>query len=139
MISTIRSELSSLILAYDSSLKQWNDALNFENIPASILGNSYHISYQLTGAENLQIHRRLTISCQVRLFSMGNKNTIGLFDGAFDRAESLAQYITARTNYLAGWELANYDSINVDAIASSNDNKMVTTINLTVTKLTCKE
>ena len=132
MISSIRKQLVDLIALHDPNLKQWSDWQNIDNIPATLLNKSYHIAYSLTSISKGQNNERYEISVQVRQFFGGQRDTIKLYDSSVDSAEALK-------DHLASDPLITPVSIDVESISSNNDNKIVTTINLTLIKYNCKE
>jgi hypothetical protein len=109
------------------------DALNFENIPQTILNEKYHLEVGpiLSGPAN-QLDHDFEYPVTVRVFLRGFVDTNSLRDDAISRAELILEEILKPSNRL-GTTIKDVVPNNVEIlpIAASNDNDMILQLDFT--------
>lgn len=113
---------------------EWKDGFNFSNIPSNILDKTYHIaSGTVTGRKHNQIDIEAEQTVTIRLFRKGFRDPAGGIDISISDGETIIKDCTKASNRLTGL-LKNvvFDSMDVEAIDDSNDNKIVLTLNFTI-------
>ncbi len=114
--------------------REWTDGFNFENIPATILHDSYHIetragarvgSYDQGSQDMLQ-------DCTVRLFLNGFRNAASAIDDAMVNYDAILTRVLAPGYRLAG-NLHNVylQTMAIKPIDDSNDNSVILELNFT--------
>lgn len=117
-------------------LKEWQDAFNVDNIPATILDKSFHI--ELLPATYLgTAHGCVAFQSQVRIRSAfkGAAKPALAVDKAAEYADSIIKECCKSTNRLTDAKLKNIlpTSVDIKALEQSNDNVAVLEIIFSVT------
>lgn len=123
-----RDRLTSLGLA------EWTDAFNSENIPRTLLDDTFHIeigtvSRKFEHHDNIEINVPLTIRTFGRSFvdtGEGRDNAISLADTIIDefvKAENRLNDTDIKT--------IQFDNMNLNALNESNDNSLVLVLDFT--------
>jgi len=106
---------------------EWTDGFNIENIPQTILNNSYHLAIETidSGPAN-QLHHEFTFPVTLRVFLRGYRDPAAAIDDAISQAETILAEVLSPSNRL-GTEIKDVtpESIDVRALADSNDNDIV--------------
>ncbi len=116
-----RTRLNSL------GFKEWTDALNFENIPDTILDGSYHLDFGSTNTnQNNQVDIDLGQTITVRLFCKGYRNTSETRDKLIANAENVFCDIIDPRNATIGPAVKDvgFTSMDIIALDDSNNNTM---------------
>lgn len=117
-----RSKLKSL------DYKEWTDGFNFENIPDSLLHESFHleISPPITGAPASHIRHVFSYPITVRVFLKSYLDPKTGIDDAISRAEEILQSLLVVGDRL-GADIKDIipNSINPQELATSNDNSII--------------
>ena len=89
MIKELRQFFIDRIVECDSSLKEWKDAFNIDNIPESIIDNSFHIAIDeiVTTEDDSSVTDQVNIA--VTLFKKGFRETQTAHDEVLDKAISI--------------------------------------------------
>lgn len=107
--------------------KEWTDALDFENIPDSIIDGTYHLDFGPTiPNQNNQIDLDLSQAVTVRLFSKGYRNTSETRDKLISNAQNAFCDIIDPRNATIGPAVKDVEfiSMNIIALDESNTNTM---------------
>ena len=111
----------------DLKYKEWTDALDFENIPDTILDGTYHLDFNPTvGNSQNQNDLDLGQGVTVRLFAKGYRNTIETRDKLISNAEKAFCAIIDPRNATIGPAVKGvvFISMNIIALNESNTNTM---------------
>lgn len=124
-----RSRLSTM------GLVEWTDALNFANIPRTLLDTSFHleIGAALNEAEH-QDNIHIGVPLVVRLFHSGYVDTGTARDVALDRSEQVIDdFISApnRLNFPGIWNV-KFESMEFAPFEATDDNVFLITVSFTV-------
>lgn len=115
--------------------KEWRDALNFENIPETILDRAYHLDFNPT-LGNGRNHTALDLNqdVTVRLFAKGYTDTSATRDRLISLAQEVICDIIDPRNSTIGPAVKNveFSSMNIIPIDGSNDNTMYAEMNFSV-------
>lgn len=131
--SDIRKYFNERVKAEDSSLKEWKDALIFEdaaNIPSSILDNRYHIeisNWTSTPANDTAVEDRFTVV--LTIFKKGFTTPQDSLDNLLDKALCIRHSLINPKN-VESFKVINSSQIDAvenlsgstGEIDSSNDN-----------------
>lgn len=137
MLSDIRDHIKTQMQTVNSDYKEWTDALNFENIPSPILESRYYMVYSLGAITPAQLTEIYSINIELKLFSKGQRDTVAEYDSLMDRAEIAKNQIVNYGNIGDDYVGIDATSLVIEPIATSNDNKMIATINFVATKRNC--
>ena len=114
--------------------KEHRDGFNYENIPANIFDGVYHIESGDVRSDGVsQGDIELATSISVRLFLKGHRDPAGGIDrGISDGEKIIARMMSAANRLGAGIKNVLFQSMNVRAWHSSNDNALVVTLDFEV-------
>lgn len=123
----------SLIRAYfrqhmiTLGFKEWKDAFNFENIPSTILNNSFHIeSFSTRGVKLNQNDQEILSSIAIRLFKKGYRDPAQGVDLVIVDQESILLEILAHTNRIGGGiKTIKYIGSQIEQLNTDNDNAIM--------------
>jgi len=90
MISIVRDYIKARIAEEDPKLKEWEDAFNIDNIPASQLSDYYHIVYAVPN--NLKIENCLayeTVTAKLTLYRAGFQKPQVALDAIMNKAHNI--------------------------------------------------
>lgn len=108
---------------------QWKDAFNFQNIPATLMHNSFHIQMGSTqGVKQDQMDVVTTVPVTVRHFCKAFQNLQHGLDLSAAAADSYIQKALKASNRLTGVGIKNVSLNNIQWVPydQSNDNVIVT-------------
>jgi len=111
---------------------EWADALNFDNIPETIIDRAYHLDFgPLVGNSRNQNVSDLSPGVTVRLFVKGYRNTNEARDRLISFAQEAICDIIDPRNATIGPAVKNvvFTSMNIIPIDGSNDNTMYAEMN----------
>jgi hypothetical protein len=114
--------------------REWKDALNFENIPSTLLDRSYHIetiSGSRAGAYD-QAKQDMLQDCRIRVFLKGFRTPADAVDDAMVRYDAILARVLDPTRRL-GTELKNIylQSMAISPLNATNDNSVILELNFT--------
>jgi hypothetical protein len=113
-------------------LREWKDALNFQNIPANLVDRAFHIeSGTAVGIKLNQSDQELNFAQTVRIFVKGFRNPSAGIDSAIALAEDyIKECVTApnRLTQTTGIKNVVFENANFDADSASNDNLIVASL-----------
>jgi len=131
--SKIRTYFNQQIQAFDSDLKEWRDALVFEdasNIPSTLLGTRYHLEigpWTSTPAQDKSVHDEFTVI--LTIFSKGFTDPLMALDNLLDEALCIKHQLINPVNIEAfktanGGQIEAVENVSGEPaeIASTNDN-----------------
>lgn len=113
-------------------IEEWPDAFNSENIPSTLLSNSYHLSYSIDSVSsdaNYGIENE--IDTEIKIFKKGYRNSRESLDLAMSEAIELRQL------FMSPKSLATFTEANIIGITSvsiipeqlqDNDNSIIVTL-----------
>jgi hypothetical protein len=107
--------------------KEWTDALDFENIPDTIIDGTYHLDFGSTiKNQNNQIDVDLGQTVTVRLFCKGYRDTSATRDKLIANAQDAFCDIIDPRNATIGPAVKDveFTSMNIIALDDSNTNTM---------------
>lgn len=112
----------------DADLREWEDAFNVENIPASILDKSWHLSFspfQYTGTAHTCLN--FNAPTLLRVFLKGYRYPKEAVDRALNMADAIVKECTDPKNRLnqAGIKNILPGSIVIQELGSGNDNAAI--------------
>lgn len=110
--------------------QEWPDGFNFENIPDSILDQSFHVELRQVNPEGLDSpsHLELRVPVTVRVYLKGYRYPADAIDSAMVRLDDIYKEILKPTNRLSGTGgLRNVlpTAASVDPLNAENDNAVV--------------
>jgi|CXWL01.1.fsa_nt_gi hypothetical protein len=113
---------------------EWTDGFNVENIPSTILDNSYHIENGVI-ASTASNHQAHLFRCPVtiRVFYKGFADPASAIDNAYVGAESILAEVLLPSNRL-GSSLQDVIPINISVtpLSNTNDNSVILQIEFEV-------
>lgn len=122
-LSQARTYIKNQIALHDSSLKEWKDTFNRDNVPSSMVDNHYHISFgSLTSAqrENYVEDNWTTV---VTIWKRGFTNPVNAFDAIMDTANCIRMsIIQPEADTLENILSVESVSIEPEPIDDTNDN-----------------
>ena len=120
---------------------EWRDALNFDNIPHTIIDRSYHIeSISIAAGAANQLVYTYTYNVNIRLFRKAYNDTVGTFEELEADVLSLSEQVLKASNRLSttnGLLDVIPGSITFSPIDTSNDNLQVAIVGFTTTAKQC--
>lgn len=113
-------------------LKEWTDAFNVDNIPATKINGAYHLEV-LPASYVGTAHGALGYRAQVRVrvFIKGYKTPAEAVDKSLEYADSITKECCKSTNRLTQPFLKNVLPINVDTKPLSNSNDNIAFLDMT--------
>jgi hypothetical protein len=138
-LSAIRTYFKDRIAAVDADFKEWTDAFNIENIPATFYDKSYHISYgQMFGDILGGKSQKATMPVILRAGFKGFRDVSASLDAALDLMQEIIEEIQDPVNRL-GADIKNvkFITMNDDPGFTTNDNLILVTQNYEVTLFLC--
>lgn len=111
-------------------LTEWRDGFNFENIPADILDNAYHVEFgEFTGTSLNQNDLESLVRVTIRVFRQGYSDPLGGIDDSIALQEEIVRECLKPTNRLTqAFKNVIFVTSQVRALDESNDNAMVTEV-----------
>ena len=106
----------------NNGYREWEDALNFENIPNSLLDKSYHL--EIGQGRGQKIHEILH-NIRIRLFYKGYKNPASATNLAYDEMEKLATLIIAGRISHAKIKNIVFNNYQIEKQDKTNDNNVM--------------
>ena len=113
-----------------ASLKEWPYAFNIENVPNSIIDNSFHVLLNTVDGIKLNQHvQELNCGASVTFWIKGYKDPSSGLDKAIAKSEELLKLCLKPSNRI-GTCVKNIilNSVNFDRLADSNDNAIKVTM-----------
>lgn len=114
---------------------EWTDALNFDNIPSTLIASRYHLDQGTTtfSSQN-QLCLEMVMPVTVRLFYKAFRNTGDGRDESNATAKNAILDISNPQSYASENEIAviNVSSYDLTEITADNDNLFVIEINFNV-------
>jgi len=134
--SKLHPYFETIMTTVDPLFTEWEDAFNVANIPSSILDMAWHfevLPFRYTGTA----HTCLGFECPVKLkaFIKGYRTPKDAVDSALVFAEAIVKEACLPSNRLTQPTIKNVlpSQITVDALAQSNDNTAVLSIDFICT------
>lgn len=131
--SKIRTYFNQQIQTFDPDMKEWRDALVFEdvsNIPSTLLGTRYHLEigpWTSTPAQDKSVHDEFTVI--LTIFSKGFTDPLTALDNLLDEALCIKHQLINPVNIEAfkttnGGQIDAVENVSGEPseIASTNDN-----------------
>lgn len=117
---------------YSLGYTEWTDGFNTENIPASIINESYHIETGtiIGGPANQRAHQ-FQFPVIMKVFLRGYNDPASAIDDALLRGDDILASVLAPTNRIAQAEDIKDISpgtISIEPLDATNDNSVVLTI-----------
>lgn len=109
------------------NFKEWKDGFNFENIPSTLLNNSYHIESNQTKGEKLNQNDQVILSTvSIRLFKKGYKDPASAIDLTIQDQENILLEILNPQNRIGGGiKTIKYLGSNIEPLNTDNDNAII--------------
>lgn len=114
--------------------KQWNDGFNFENIPSTVLDNSFHVFIPtINGISLNQGNQELEVTTLVRIF---RKGFVNVADALNELTGDITDFLVLAL--LPADRLANpiknvtFNVANLLELEASNDNAIIVEFDFTV-------
>lgn len=127
--STIRPYFQERMSVIDTELKEWEDAFNVDNIPATILDKSWHLDFSPFSYNTGGAHTCLSFECPITLsvFFKGYRNPVEAVDMALLFADAILKECTKPVQRLNQPKIKNVlpGNISVRELSDSNDNAAV--------------
>lgn len=126
---TIRPYFQERMSAVDNEFKEWEDAFNIDNIPATILDKSWHLRFQPFSYNTGGAHTCLSFECPITLsvFVKGYRNPVEAVDMALIFADAILKECTKPVQRLNQPKIKNVlpNNVSVRELNDSNDNAAV--------------
>lgn len=126
---TIRPYFQERMSAVDKEFKEWEDAFNIDNIPATILDKSWHLRFQPFSYNTGGAHTCLSFECPITLsvFVKGYRNPVEAVDMALIFADAILKECTKPVQRLNQPKIKNVlpNNVSVRELSDSNDNAAV--------------
>lgn len=127
--STIRPYFQERMGAVDPEFKEWEDAFNIDNIPATIIDKSWHLQFQPFSYNTGGAHTCLSFECPITLsvFFKGYRNPVEAVDMALIYADAILKECTKPVQRLNQPKIKNVlpNNVSVRGLSDSNDNAAV--------------
>lgn len=139
--STIKPFFEARMVAVDPELKEWCDAFNIDNIPATILDKSWHIRFDpfsySTGAAQVCLPFECPITISV--FFKGYRNPREAVDMALIFADAIVKECTKPVQRLNQPSIKNVlpNNVSIRELSDSNDNAAVLEIQFLCNVILC--
>jgi len=131
---TLRPYFQSVMATVDPDLREWEDAFNIENIPATILDKSWHIEFGSMVYAATTHNSCFHFACPVLLQVMvaGNRSPKEAIDTGHKLADAILREACKATNRLTQVSIKNVlpESVNVRSFDPTNDNIVVLEVRL---------
>ena len=126
---TIRPYFQERMSAVDAEFREWEDAFNIDNIPATILDKSWHLRFQPFSYNTGGAHTCLSFECPITLsvFVKGYRNPVEAVDMALIFADAILKECTKPVLRLNQPKIKNVlpNNVSVRELSDSNDNAAV--------------
>jgi len=126
---TIRPYFQERMSAVDNEFKEWEDAFDIDNIPATILDKSWHLRFQPFSYNTGGAHTCLSFECPITLsvFVKGYRNPVEAVDMALIFADAILKECTKPVQRLNQPKIKNVlpNNVSVRELSDSNDNAAV--------------
>jgi hypothetical protein len=133
MIVKIRNFINTKILGVDSSLKEWKDVFNSENIPESIIDDSYHVSFGAASYTRDDQWIESDLPVEISLFKKGFRQVQDAHDAIYDKAILINLNLSDIASYNSTF-VRNYFPISITPeFYTSNDNLIIIKISARIT------
>ena len=113
--------------------EEWDDALNVENIPSTIIDGAYHVeipSGEMTVINQHVLNEASTVN--LRVFKKGFANTLTMRDEMLaERQTILCDILSPAVRLSSGIKNIVADSWSITPLSDSNDNSAILEINFT--------
>lgn len=86
MINEIRDYIKARLNDVDSNLSEWTDVFNIENIPETIIDNSYHIKFGSIDIDRIDGVLSYETQIEINLFKKGYRNVQDAHDSILDKS-----------------------------------------------------
>ncbi len=110
------------------NLREWTQAFSVDNIPSSIVTESFHVGVGQISLANteLQLHRFKTM-VTVRVFFKGYRDPNAVKDAALDKAQVILNAVCKPSVRLGTDGLADIRpvTVNPQALAATNENSLL--------------
>jgi hypothetical protein len=119
---------------------EWPDGFNTENIPSTILDNSYHLEVgEIRGESNGPTNYVFSMPLVIRIFTKGYRDPGSQIDAALDIGNVVLEDLLDPAVRNAQNDLKDIrpTSVQVLPLAASNDNQVITQISLEVYMMYC--
>lgn len=130
-ITEIRSYFRSNMIALN--YREHKDAFNFENIPSTLLNNSFHIENPSGGrrGEYLNEGQELEIDCVLRVFFKGYRSPADAVDNALTALDTILTRVLNSERRI-GSNLKNiyFNDYRLEPLNQTNDNAAILQITL---------
>jgi hypothetical protein len=128
--SSIKPYIRERLAAVSSDLREWEDGFNIQNIPETILDNSWHITFNQASQVSLnQDCLRYTYPITLNIFLKGYRSPADAIDNANLLGESILREVLKHANRLniaasTTGKIINVlsTSFSLNPIDASNDN-----------------
>jgi len=120
--------------------KEWEDALNFDNIPENILDRVFHLEIGTASvAGTNQGDNLVDVPITVRLFLLGEDDTLEVRDRALEFGDEILESILSFDKLIdSGLTKVLFSDVGIEPKAASNDNSMILILNFTASTVICK-
>ena len=129
-LSKIRAYFNNQIKAVDSDFKPHNDAFNDENLPATSIDKSYHLTYEISSSALGQQMVEQVIGVSIKFYFKGYLDTIVMFDDAMNLVNTISNNAMSKDAIYAFRSTDNYPLQLVEMLSMTpeqfdkNDNSM---------------
>lgn len=131
MLTEVRTYFRTIL---DSlGFREWSTAFSFDNIPSSILSNSYHMTVEpiLSSAPSHQVHQ-FDYPITLRVFLKGYRDERESVDASIEVSEDILCAVLASTSRL-GTTIKDIvpNSVQPIPLSGSNDNSIILEMSFT--------